>query len=461
MIYIDLLLQFFAFIYPSLFLFNQVIYYKNSKYKLYVNKNNLIKNEYPPISIIIPTKSEKIEIIKDLIRNLEHVKWDKSKIEVIIVSDDDEDYVNSLKRNINCDLDVKILHRKKEERLGYKSGALLYGFLRSKGKYILTLDVDARILPDSLVKLHEIMLNCNCDAVTMKWVGYSEDKYSSLVKGLIISTIMGSEILYIGRYNSGLNIFPIGCGTFYKREILEEVGGWDYKLIQDDLELGARLLSNNRRICASDVPIFIEVPNNFNSFYIQQTRWALGTFETLIHRFKYILKIKNKISMIDLILYLLQYTPLAFVFLISILLLPLAFILNYDPLRSPFIIIWIIALLSYAYLFILTGKKLKMGLKEILTSLGRLSAYTVALSPFILLNIIRSFLKNKNYKVTPKGSKNKIKNKIIYIILLFGFIFLFESIIYLIKSAFFTGLWLFYYSFAYIYTSYCVLFKEL
>ncbi|MEM0174193.1 MAG: glycosyltransferase family 2 protein, partial [Sulfolobaceae archaeon] len=91
---------------------------------------------------------------------------------------------------------------------------------------------------------------------------------------------------------------------------------------------------------------------------------------------------------------------------------------------------------------------------------GKVSAYTVAISPFILVSIINAFKKNRTYKVTPKGG-SKIKGKEIYVVLIFGIVFLIEMILYLIKGAILTTFWLFYYSLAYLYTFYYTTFKEL
>ncbi|MEM4139237.1 MAG: glycosyltransferase family 2 protein, partial [Sulfolobaceae archaeon] len=156
---------------------------------------------------------------------------------------------------------------------------------------------------------------------------------------------------------------------------------------------------------------------------------------------------------------LIQYTPIVFTFIFALLLPSIYFITN-DPLSSPLFALWVSSLAAYAYIYIKTGKQMGLGYKDSFMSLGKVSAYTVAISPFILVSIINAFKKNRTYKVTPKGG-SKIKGKEIYVVLIFGIVFLIEMILYLIKGAILTTFWLFYYSLAYLYTFYYTTFKEL
>ena len=451
---IDFLIQFLIFLYPALFVIYQLFLYRLASVSNYTLLNAYL-TDYPFLSIIVPTKGESISVIQELIDNISQLEWDKKKMEVIIVSDDSEDYFKEItsKLKIPEDLNVKLYRR--EKKLGYKSGALLYGFEKSKGDIIFTMDVDSRLPKDALVKAYYKMLVSNCDAVALQWVGYSKNKYSKLAKGIMASTWFASKALFEGKEKANLGIFPVGSGTLFKREALQTVGGWDYRLIQDDLEIGARLVNKGKKICSSGVPIEIEVPDNFFSFYIQQTRWAMGTGEVLRHRIKYIIKSKTSIiKKVDMIIHLLQYTPILFTFIGSLLLVGLIPFISNDVLRSPLFLFWAIILGVYAYVIYNISLKLGFTKKDALFSLGRVSAFTVAISPFILYSFLKGlFSMKKTYIVTPKGgNKVNVQYKIIAIIGIFGIIYLLSAIIYLIYHEYLTALWLSYYSAGFLYT---------
>ena len=451
---IDLLIQFLIFLYPSLFVLYQLFLYKLASGNQPALVNSYF-NDYPFLSIIVPTKGEKISVIQELIDNISQLEWDKKKMEVIIVSDDNEQYFKELisKLKIPDNLNVKLYLREKKQ--GYKSGALLYGYEKSKGDIILTMDVDSRLPKDALVKAYYKMITSNCDAVALQWVGYSKNTYSKLAKGIMASTWFASKALFEGKEKANLSVFPVGSGTLFKREALQTVGGWDYKLIQDDLEIGTRLVNKGKKICSSGVPIEIEVPDNFFSFYIQQTRWAMGTGEVIRHRIKYIITSKTSVlKKIDMLIHLLQYTPIWFTFLGSLLLIVLIPFINRDVLSSPLFLFWAIILAIYAYAIYKVSLKLGFTKKDALFSLGRISAFTVAISPFVFYSFFKGlFSAKKTYVVTPKGgSKANIQYRTIVIIGVLGIVYLLSAIIYLLNHDYITALWLLYYSAGFLYT---------
>lgn len=452
---INLIIQIMIFLYPSLFVLYQLFLYKLASQNVSDFNFGHPLDNYPFISILVPTKGESISVLQELLYNISQLIWDKRKMEVIIISDDNEQYFNEirLKLIVPEGLDVKLFRR--EKKLGYKSGALLYGYERSKGEIILTMDVDSRLPKDALIKAYSKMIMSNCDAVALQWVGYSKNTYSRLAKGIMATTWFASKALFNGKERANLSVFPVGSGTLFKREALEIVGAWDYKLIQDDLEIGSRLVNKGKKICSSGVPIEIEVPDNFFSFYIQQTRWAMGTGEVLRNRIKYIIGAKiSLLKKIDMFIHLFQYTPIIFSFIGSLLLVVLYPIISSDVLRSPLFLLWAIILSIYAYAIYEVSLKLGFSSKEALFSLGRISAFTVALSPFISLYFFKGLFSNrKTYTVTPKaGSKVKTQWNIILVIGIIGFVYLSFSILYLLKHDYLTGLWLLYYSAGFVYT---------
>jgi Glycosyltransferases, probably involved in cell wall biogenesis len=85
----------------------------------------------PLVTILIPTKGERIETVVELVRLLESSRYANS-FEIVVVSDDDEGYFNELKRELSgFSTNVKVYRR--EVRRGFKACALQYGFERSNG----------------------------------------------------------------------------------------------------------------------------------------------------------------------------------------------------------------------------------------------------------------------------------------------------------------------------------------
>ncbi|QKQ99704.1 glycosyltransferase family 2 protein [Metallosphaera tengchongensis] len=427
-------------------LFKQGVRRKDSLFPIY-------DSQLPTLSVLVPTRGEKVEVIQGLLNNLSSVQWDKDRLEVVIVSDDSPEQFLYITKNLQIppNLNVKIVRR--ERNVGYKSGALAHAFSISKGELVITLDVDARLDKDSLVKAYNHMRAFGCDAVTMNWVGYTNNKHSTLAKGLAISTSIADKSLLRGRDAIGLKIFPVGCGTMFSRRAIEEVGPWDPRMIQDDLEIGARLLSKGKRVCSSSSSVYVEVPDNLVAFYVQQTRWAMGSIEVLTRRFKEImsknLSVRQKI---DILLFLLQYIPIALTFVAAagLVITPLVIGKWYDYLESPLILVWITALSLYGYNFIKQAKDLGLKTVEAFRALGKISSYTVAISPFILIGLLSGLRRTRKYVVTPKGVK--VTTWIQYPILFFGLAFISSSLIYFLHHSYITSLWLLYYSMGFLFT---------
>ncbi|MCY0883843.1 MAG: glycosyltransferase, partial [Acidianus infernus] len=91
----NVITQIIVFVIPSLILLYQYIFFKLGYNRIDVIDVN--PKDLPLLSIIVPTKGERPELIQGLLNNLAEVDWDKSKMEVIIVSDDSPEYFEEMK----------------------------------------------------------------------------------------------------------------------------------------------------------------------------------------------------------------------------------------------------------------------------------------------------------------------------------------------------------------------------
>ncbi|HUB71002.1 MAG TPA: glycosyltransferase [Acidimicrobiales bacterium] len=75
-------------------------------------------------------------------------------------------------------------------------------------------------------------------------------------------------------------IVPLGGNTvFFRRELLEQYGGWDGECLAEDCEIGIRLCSRGARAVVSYDPRFAtreETPASLRAFVRQRTRWSQG-----------------------------------------------------------------------------------------------------------------------------------------------------------------------------------------
>jgi cellulose synthase/poly-beta-1,6-N-acetylglucosamine synthase-like glycosyltransferase len=443
----ELLLSLLLFLPPSGLWAGQSIYYLRGV-KSRSQESALVTPR--TLSIIVPIKGENPNTLNGLLRNLANINYPISNLEVVVISDDDPERFQRISEEIRAPQGLEVQLFRREERRGFKSAALAYGLRKVKGELVMTLDVDSRLPADSLQRALNKMEREECDAVTLTWVGYGNSD-SALSKGLAVSTKFGSVSLLLGRYASGMKVFPVGSGTIYRKSSLLLVGGWDPDVIQDDLDLGARMISKGLKVCASEAEVQVQVPEDLKAYYVQQTRWAMGGMEVLSRHMSTILQADSSlIKKMDLLFYLTQYFPVATTFLGALI---LAILSPWGKFGFwvifPFSI-WLVSIAIYTYLLFKEARREGLSLRETLLALGRVSAYTVSISPFIFLWIFKAFSKGRTYVVTPKGKSGRVK--IIYPMAILGVLLMVAAILYLIRLQLLPGLWLLYYSFPYLYT---------
>lgn len=78
---------------------------------------------------------------------------------------------------------------------------------------------------------------------------------------------------------------PLGGNTvFFRRSVLDDVGGWDGDCLAEDCEIGVRLSALGRRSrCVYDAALVTreETPDTVRAFVKQRTRWCLGFMQVL------------------------------------------------------------------------------------------------------------------------------------------------------------------------------------
>ena len=448
--FVILMLYDLPFVYYQVFTFMRSFRYPRVKTELVRIKASL--SDPPSVSILIPTKGEDKDLIYNTVSKLNGSDVSRS-FEIIIISDDSEDYVDELKRMLSGFNNVIVLRRDKPR--GFKACALQYGFERSRGKYIITLDVDSVVSPEHILEAAKYLETSGCDAVTFRWMGYTNDlNLTSL--GLVISTNLVSRALFLGRFGGRFAAFPVGSGTMFRADSLRRIGGWDCDVVQDDLVVGARMIAEGMKICPLDLPIYVEVPSSLHSFVIQQSRWALGTGETLRINGTKILRAKISIfKKIDAIWYLLQYTPIIGTLLAMAY---MALMVLLDPAFSPplwLFALWVASIGLYGLTYFLESRKLAYPDALKIRALGRISSFSAATSFYIMMGFVNGLRNKKVYRITPKGRNSKHPGRFLpKASLILGSIMITSSLRALLALNFISFLWILYYGLAMVYTVY-------
>jgi cellulose synthase/poly-beta-1,6-N-acetylglucosamine synthase-like glycosyltransferase len=358
------------------------------------------------ISFILPVRREPLEYIEEAATFVH--KLGIPGYELIIVSDDPPEEKDDLFRLVSKlrDMGVNAWIIWRSVPRGYRTGALNDGLLLSIGDYVYVIDVDSRPEKSFFERAVGILKEGNdVVAVVGRWEPLNQNTRVS--QALAYALKFMTRILYKSRSNRGLFTYPLGTGTLYKAVILKSVlNGWDEERIQDDVELGARIIKSGYRVVyLDDQAILVENPDTYKGFRIQQARWAYGALDAAIARFKHILSSKTPLRVkVDAILYPTQYVLQSLVFLGTILLAILAFLGVREPQSLTILFTtWILSLALYSLTMHYCGGE-ELSKWWIIVQAGRLAALINAISPYIAYNTLKALLRIRvEYKRTPKG----------------------------------------------------------
>jgi len=394
-----------------------IIYYLYSfklKYNLKGNSTST-REKYPFVSIHLPIRSEPADLVKQFIENIKEMNYPTSAFELLILSDDDENYVENIRKLIKGyvenGLNIKVLFRSSHR--GFKAGALNQLLCESRGEYIVVFDVDSKPSPDFLAKTIDYLeSNKEFAALTVRWKPYNALS-TPISEAQAVSLNFLSRILFDGREAIGSPIFLTGNGCVIRKNVLKNVGGWPENTLIEDVDLSIKLLINGNRIkYLYDVELPIEVPETYYALKKQQKRWVYGATQVFINNFWSIIKSNIPLRWkFEIIFHVIQYHTLLFnVVLIALSISSLA--LGFDVLlMNLYCLIFLIPFISiYALVYyystqdVITHSRMKR-----IVNIGRNAAVSGALALVVFISLLKAFLKLKEqWHVTPKG---KFSNK--------------------------------------------------
>ena len=339
--------------------------YAARKYK--TRKPKKIHNA-PFVTIQLPLYNERY-VARRLIKSIGSLKWPIRKLQILVLDDSTDETSEIVKCSAEQlklkGYDIAIL--KRNERTGYKAGALQNALSRSKGKYIVIFDADfippPDFLNDTIPPMEE---DPNLGIVQTRW-GHMNRQYNRFTEAFAIG-IDGHHIVeQTGRSALGLLLnFNGSCGVLRKEAIIDS-GGWHHDTLSEDMDLSYRLQLRGWKITyLRDTIVKGEIPPSVVAFRNQQSRWAHGSIQCSRKLIKeiWLSKILSKVQKIEATIHLTYYLIHPIMLLTLILAVPLLITNSFSVIPFlPFyaIFLGICAMSSFSmYYTALSWQKIKM-----------------------------------------------------------------------------------------------------
>jgi len=236
---------------------------------------------WPRVTVQLPLYNERY-VAERLIEETCRLDYPRELLEIQVLDDSTDETVTVARDTVEryAALGYSIGYYHRDNREGYKAGALAEGLRHARGEFIALFDADFLPPPDFLKKTLPYFLDPNVGMIQTRW-NYINRNYSILTRVQAI-LLDGHFILESGaRSRSGCFFNFNGTAGIWRRKAILNSGGWQHDTLTEDTDLSYRAqLQGWKFVYLQDVECLSELPVEMNAFRSQQARWAKGLMQT-------------------------------------------------------------------------------------------------------------------------------------------------------------------------------------
>ncbi|HSE18367.1 MAG TPA: glycosyltransferase family 2 protein [Pyrinomonadaceae bacterium] len=236
--------------------------------------------ELPMITVQLPLFNE-LYVVDRLLKAVTQFDYPREKLEIQVLDDSTDETVRvaeaAVAKYAEQGFDIHYIHR--DDRTGFKAGALENGNKFAKGELLAIFDADFVPKPDCLRKLVDFFTDPMVGCAQMRW-SHINGNYNLLTR---LQTIMldGHFVVEQTTRNRTGGFFNFnGTAGIWRRQAIEMSGGWQHDTLTEDTDLSFRAqLMGWKFVYLLDEEAPAEIPVEINAFKAQQRRWAKGVMQ--------------------------------------------------------------------------------------------------------------------------------------------------------------------------------------
>ncbi len=250
------------------------------KHKNHIPQPQSNFDELPKVTIQLPIFNEQY-VTERLLQKVSEMDYPKDKLHIQIL-DDSTDETQEIAQNKALELkslgyNVDYHHR--TNRTGFKAGALENGLKHTDAEYLLILDADFSPQASLLQNTIHYFTNPNLAVVQTRW-GHINRNYNLLTRIQAILLDGHLQIEQTARCRSGRFFTFNGTAGIWRKQAIEDAGGWEHDTLTEDMDLSYRAqLKGWKFLFLNHIETPAELPPDVNSFKSQQHRWAKGAIQ--------------------------------------------------------------------------------------------------------------------------------------------------------------------------------------
>lgn len=277
-----------SFIYFSDTLFNLFVVLRSLHVpqEIVIGKTELSKLEnkdLPVYTILCPLYKES-HIIPQFLKNIDKLSYPKSKLDVILLlEEDDKESVESVKKIKLPSYVRSIVVPDSQPKT--KPKACNYGLSYAKGEFLVIYDAEDQPERDQLLKsvvaFKKLPEDIKCLQAKLNYYNPSQNL---LTRFFTAEYSLWFDVTLTGYQSIGTTIPLGGTSNHFRTNDLKALQGWDPFNVTEDADLGVRLFKNGFKTAIIDSVTLEEANSRWGNWLRQRSRWIKGYMQTyLVH----------------------------------------------------------------------------------------------------------------------------------------------------------------------------------
>ncbi|MBI5068502.1 MAG: glycosyltransferase [Deltaproteobacteria bacterium] len=256
------------------------LYYRH-KYKLPTPLRRF--QTLPRVTVQLPVFNE-MYVVRRLVDAVARLDYPRDRLQIQVLDDSTDETCSIASACVDRwraeGLDITYIHR--QDRQGFKAGALENGLQTASGELVAIFDADFVPEPDFLRRTVDFFTDDGIGMVQVRWEHLNRD-YNLLTQAQGIMLDGHFVVEHTARNRSGSFFNFNGTAGVWRRRAIESGGGWQHDTLTEDLDLSYRAqLQGWRFVFLPQVVAPAEIPVEMNAFKSQQHRWAKGSIQTAL-----------------------------------------------------------------------------------------------------------------------------------------------------------------------------------
>jgi cellulose synthase/poly-beta-1,6-N-acetylglucosamine synthase-like glycosyltransferase len=236
----------------------------------------------PRVCIQLPLFNEPL-VVEALLEKVTEIRWPRELLEIQVLDDSNDETPAIIARwlEANPRLAAVVQHIRREDRTGYKAGALAYAMTLTDAEFFAIFDADFRPEPDFLEAMMPQFSDPRVGVVQARWE-FNNRRASFLTRFQGIFLDAHFVVEQAARHAAGLFFNFNGTAGIWRRTALEDAGSWTPDTVTEDLDVSYRAqLKGWRFVYLPHYAVMSELPQNLTAFKSQQRRWTKGGMQVM------------------------------------------------------------------------------------------------------------------------------------------------------------------------------------